>query len=75
MSLFRVRESRLVEAPDDFESALATDPHIREIFDRLSYTHRKEYVVWITGAKREETRRRRIEQAMTMLREGTKTPL
>ena len=32
--------------------------------------HRKEYARWIGGAKREETRQRRVEQALEMLREG-----
>jgi uncharacterized protein YdeI (YjbR/CyaY-like superfamily) len=34
------------------------------------YTHRKEYARWIEDAKREETRQRRLEKALEMLREG-----
>jgi hypothetical protein len=67
-------EPRTVDIPDDLAQALAADPVVRMAFDRLSYTHRKEYVDWITGAKREETRRRRVEQAMAMLRDGRRTP-
>jgi uncharacterized protein YdeI (YjbR/CyaY-like superfamily) len=44
------------------------------IFDKLSYTHRKEYCRWISEAKKEETRSRRLAKAVEMLRSGIKTP-
>jgi Domain of unknown function (DUF1905)/Bacteriocin-protection, YdeI or OmpD-Associated len=37
-------------------------------------THRREYVEWVTGAKRPETRRRRVQQAVLMLRDGRPHP-
>ena len=43
-------------------------------FEGLSFTHRKEYCRWITEAKKEETRLRRLEKAVEMLRKGVKTP-
>lgn len=43
-------------------------------FEKLSYTHRKEYCRWIAEAKKEETRSSRIAKAVEMLREGIKTP-
>jgi hypothetical protein len=43
-------------------------------FEKLSYTHRKEYCRWIAEAKKEETRSSRIAKAIEMLREGIKTP-
>lgn len=63
-----------VDVPDDLAAVLDADPPLRAIFDGLAFSHQKEYVTWIVEAKREETRRRRIEQAATMLREGTRTP-
>jgi hypothetical protein len=65
-------EPRVVEIPDDLRAGLDGDAAAAAVFDGLSYTHRKEYVDWITGAKREETRRNRIEKAVGMLREGRK---
>ena len=38
-------------------------------FDKLSFTHKKEWVLWITGAKKEETRLSRMEEAMEQLKE------
>jgi uncharacterized protein YdeI (YjbR/CyaY-like superfamily) len=43
-------------------------------FEKLSYTHRKEYCRWITEAKKEETRKNRLARAIEMLGTGVKTP-
>jgi hypothetical protein len=61
---------RKVELPQALADALATDSPARAGFDRLTYTHRKEYARWISEAKRDETRERRIAEALELLREG-----
>jgi hypothetical protein len=61
---------REVEVPRALADALAADGEAREAFDRLAYTHRKEYARWIEEAKRDETRPRRVAQALEMLRQG-----
>ncbi|MDQ2745108.1 MAG: YdeI/OmpD-associated family protein [Chloroflexota bacterium] len=43
-------------------------------FERLSFTHREEYVAWINSAKRAETRTNLIAKTLHMLREGKKAP-
>lgn len=63
-------EPREVEVPEALASALAADPAASAAFDALAFTHRKEYARWIAEAKREETRERRLAQALQMLREG-----
>lgn len=63
---------REVGVPEDLADALAPHADALTFFDGLGYTHRKEYVQWITEAKRPETRRRRIDRAVAMLREGKK---
>jgi uncharacterized protein YdeI (YjbR/CyaY-like superfamily) len=67
-------EPRVVEVPDDLARALRGEKDARDAFERLSYTHRKEYVRWIEEAKRDETRRSRIERTISMLTAGVKTP-
>jgi bacteriocin resistance YdeI/OmpD-like protein/uncharacterized protein DUF1905 len=67
-------EPRTVEPPADLAAALAADPVARAAFDGLSVTHRREYVDWVAGAKRAETRRRRVEQAVVLLRDGRRHP-
>jgi hypothetical protein len=74
VELERDEEPRVVDVPADFGRALSADPGAREAFDGLSHTHRKEYVRWIESAKRDETRRRRLDKAVELLREGVKTP-
>jgi hypothetical protein len=61
---------REVEVPEALATALAGDEGARTAFEKLAYTHRKEYARWIAEAKREETRDRRVAQALEMLREG-----
>jgi bifunctional DNA-binding transcriptional regulator/antitoxin component of YhaV-PrlF toxin-antitoxin module len=63
----RDTEERVVEIPKDFEDALQA-AGVMERFSKMSYTHRKEYVLAVKEAKREETRIRRIEKNIEMLR-------
>jgi hypothetical protein len=63
---------REVEVPEALASALAADPDAKAAFERLAFTHRKEYARWIEEAKRDETRARRVARALEMLREGQK---
>ena len=65
---------REVEVPPALASALAGDAEARSVFESLAFTHRREYAEWIAEAKREETRARRVERALTMLRERVKHP-
>ena len=67
-------EPRTVEVPEEFQAALAADAEAKAAFEGLSFTHRREYVEWVTGAKREETRRARLERAVGMLRDGVRHP-
>jgi hypothetical protein len=61
---------RDVKVPEALAQALAADSEARTAFDGLAFTHRKEFARWIAEAKREETRARRLEQALEMLRAG-----
>ena len=61
---------REVEVPPALAEALRKDAEAAKAFDELAYTHRKEYARWIAEAKREETRARRVEQALVMLHDG-----
>jgi hypothetical protein len=65
---------RTVDPPPDLAAALAADPGARAAFDGLSFTHQREYAEWVAEAKREATRRRRVAQAVEMLRDGRRHP-
>jgi len=44
------------------------------VFKKLSYTHPQGVLRWITEAKKEETRLKRLEKAIEMLKQGVSTP-
>jgi hypothetical protein len=61
-------ELRTVDLPEALRARLEADPKAAAAFEKLSHTRRKEFVDWVIGAKQPETQRRRITQAMAMLR-------
>jgi hypothetical protein len=63
-------EPRTVDLPADFSDALDGEPRAREFFDGLSYSKQRWHVLSVEGAKTPETRQRRIEKSVEMLREG-----
>ena len=65
---------RTVEVPPLLAEALERDGPAKAAFEALSYTHRREYAEWISEAKREETRARRAEKAVGMLRDRPASP-
>ena len=62
-------KKRLV-VPGYFLEALSRNKKAQATFDNFSDSHKKEYVNWITEAKREETRRKRIKTALQWLSQG-----
>lgn len=58
-----------VTVPADFAAALDQDATAKERFERLPPSHRREHVLAIEEAKKPETRVRRIEKALKMLRD------
>jgi hypothetical protein len=63
-------EPRVIEVPEDLAAALAGDAEAAAAFERLAYTHRREYVSWITEARKPETRARRVAGTLDKLRGG-----
>jgi hypothetical protein len=63
-------EERVIEIPKDLMKELKKDQEAKASFDKLSYTHRKEYVTWVTEAKKEKTRQNRIVKTIEMLKKG-----
>ena len=59
-----------VELPDYFESALKAKKKAWEVFEKASPSFRKEYILWLTDAKTETTRNKRMDQAVEWISEG-----
>ncbi len=71
--VWKDEEVRTLEVPAQFEK-LMKKQGLLPFFEKLSYTHRKEYCRWITEAKKEETRAKRLDKAIEMLKKKVKTP-
>ena len=61
-----------IPMPEDLAAALAASPPARATYDAFSPSCRREYLEWVTEAKRPETRARRVGQAVEMMAEGKK---
>src|SRR6188474_1757893 len=66
----RPKKRKELVIPDDLQAALKKNRKALAIFEGFSYSHRKEYIEWITEAKRDETRARRLKTAMEWLAQG-----
>ena len=71
--VWKDEEVRTVEVPAKFKKLMKKEG-LLPVFKELSYTYRKEYCRWITEAKKEETRLKRLEKAIEMLKKGVSTP-
>lgn len=65
-------EIREVTIPDDIQSVLSENQEALAFFEKLSYTHRKEYINWISSAKKDETRVNRVVSFIEKLQQKKK---
>ncbi len=61
---------KVTEVPDYFTEWLAKHPKAKAVFESKSASFRKEYIVWITGAKTDATREQRMAEALDWITEG-----
>src|SRR2546423_4926738 len=66
----RPRVKQTINVPSDLKAALQKNAKAKKTFDDFSYSHKKEYVDWITDAKRDETRKRRLQTTIQWLAQG-----
>lgn len=64
------KEKKELEIPGDLEKALKDNKPAKAVFEEFSYSNKKDYVEWITEAKTEATRNKRLEQAIEWMAEG-----
>ena len=71
-TLIEDKEERVVEVADDIVSVFNENPEAKTLFDKMSYTHKKEYIRWIEEAKKPETRENRKIKMIQMILDGKK---
>jgi uncharacterized protein YdeI (YjbR/CyaY-like superfamily) len=64
-----------LDIPPEFAKALARNKKAKDNFNRLAPSYRKHYIGWIAVAKRPETKKRRTEEAIALLKQGQKLGL
>lgn len=69
-SVKATKPKRTIAVPDDFAEALAKEPGAQEVFDGFTDAQRRDYLEWITTAKRDATRAKRIATAAGWIGEG-----
>jgi uncharacterized protein YdeI (YjbR/CyaY-like superfamily) len=67
--------ARPLDIPKYFTDALAKNAAARRFFEELAPSHRRNMVGWVTSAKREETRVRRLDEVISLLRRKKKLGL
>ncbi|OVE54733.1 YdeI/OmpD-associated family protein [Chryseobacterium mucoviscidosis] len=72
VSLTEDKEERIVEIAEDIVLLFNENPDAKVLFDKMSYTHRKEYIRWIEEAKKPETRENRKLKMIQMILDGKK---
>ncbi len=63
-------ERKELVVPDDLIGALKQNKKAKTAFDKFGYSHKKEYIEWITEAKTEATRNKRLATTVELLSEG-----
>ena len=67
-------ETKTVTLPDDLKKELGKHPKLKQYFDALPFSHKREYIEWIVSAKKKDTREKRISGMMERLEKGWKNP-
>lgn len=72
VELIRDLQERTVVIPNDAQALLDANRDAKDFFDTLSYTNRKEFIVWIESAKKDETRAKRLAEFFVKLKNKKK---
>ena len=72
VKLWEDKEERMVEIPEDVLEIFNQNNSAFKMYQKMSYTHRKEYMRWIAEAKKPETRENRKIKMIEMILAGKK---
>lgn len=68
------KEARVITTPPELEELFSENVTAKNFFEGLSFSNKKEYVVWITGTKKQEIKTARLEATIEKLSSGKKNP-
>jgi len=67
-------DNKQIKLPGEMQQVLANEPVAMGFYQKLSYSNKKEYVIWILSAKQEKTKQERLVKLVEKLSEGKKNP-
>jgi len=67
-------ENKIITLPDEIKTVLQKNSAALANYEKLSYSNRKEYVLWILTAKQEKTKEERLIKLVEKLSVGKKNP-
>ena len=74
-SLLEKFNTQEVKIPEDLKKALKSNPKAWTNFEKFTPSYRKRYLMWIAGAKRAETRQKRVVEAVELISKDVKALL
>ena len=63
-------DKSLPDIPSYFKEALEKNPDAKTGFDNLTISRKRYYLLWIIDAKKDETRQKRVDEAIALLKQG-----
>ncbi|MHB9937204.1 antitermination protein NusB [Clostridium sporogenes] len=67
VELQKDEEERIVIVPEEFKVKLSNNKVANDFYESLSYSYKRKYIQWLTSAKKEETKVKRMEEAIVKL--------
>jgi len=74
MAKQKIASGAVHRLPADFGAAIASDAAVRSVWADITLLARNEWICWVTSAKKDETRKRRIEVGLDKMRKGMRRP-
>jgi len=68
--VLKPERNKRLEIPEELQEAFRRDPALKDAFDALSLTSKRDFAEHVDSAKREETRKQRLEKVIPMILEG-----
>jgi len=74
MTTQAIADGAIHKLPSDLRKAIESDAAAKSLWTAITPLARNEWICWVTSAKKEETRKRRIEVGLDKMRGGMRRP-
>lgn len=67
VELQKDEEERMIIVPEEFKVKLSNNKVANDFYESLSYSYKRKYIQWLTSAKKDETKVKRMKEAIVKL--------